>query len=196
MSYLGNMDMIVIGCIFGFLADRLCQIPSRNVVRLARVLDPVGLAVLIYMAVPSWNVAVPASARPAAEVLDRVRLSLIHHGVHQDVVALATCLLLAGSVLRPAAGSRWGLPLRWMGRASYEIYLTHMFVIVGLCQSNLPWRVPIPVCIAAMVVLSSTLGFLVSRFLSEPANRLLRGARLPFQLRRKDETQVASHSTL
>jgi peptidoglycan/LPS O-acetylase OafA/YrhL len=64
-----------------------------------------------------------------------------------------------------------------MGRASYEIYLTHMFVVfslVGVARmtgtdtaTGWIWYLP-------AIGLCWLLGWLVSRYLSDPANRVLR----------------------
>ena len=72
-------------------------------------------------------------------------------------------------------GTRW---LRSFGLMSYEIYLTHMFVvfsIVGLFRSSgaglyFGW-----LRLAPVLGLSWGLGRLVNRFLSVPAYRWMRG---------------------
>ena len=68
-------------------------------------------------------------------------------------------------------------PLLLLGRRSYEIYLTHMFVVFtlfGAFQSAAPSLVAIPVMFISVIVLSGLLGELVARFYSEPMNRWLR----------------------
>jgi peptidoglycan/LPS O-acetylase OafA/YrhL len=189
MSYLGNMDMIVIGCIFGFAADKLSHLRWQKATLLIRALELLGLLTLIYLAVPSWSWTHLAS-------VGRLQWALGRRGLHVDVVAIATCLLMTGGVLRAVPGSRWSWPLRWMGSHSYEIYLSHMFVLITLNPYTLRWRPPLPLWIATVVVLAALLGYLVSRFLSEPANRLLRGAPLPFQLKRSRRTSAAEPSAL
>jgi peptidoglycan/LPS O-acetylase OafA/YrhL len=189
MSYLGNMDMIVIGCVFGFMADKLSHLRWQRATPLIRVLEMVGVLTLIYLAIPSWGWTHLAP-------LVRGQWALGRRGLHVDVVAIATCLLMTGGVLRSVPGSRWSWPLRWMGSHSYEIYLSHMFVLIALNPYTMRWRPPLALWIATAVVLSSVLGYLVSRFLSEPANRLLRGAPLPFQLKRWRKTTSAQPSVL
>ena len=89
----------------------------------------------------------------------------------------SACLVLAAWAApdgRHAWATGW---LRSLGRWSYEIYLTHMFVVfavVGVVRgtgldSASAWLVYVPT-----VVLSWALGGLVARVLSEPMNRLLR----------------------
>lgn len=75
---------------------------------------------------------------------------------------------------RPLRGFGW---LRSFGRLSYEIYLTHMFVVYGAvrlykaCGSDiaLGWLWYLPV-----VALCWLLGWMVARFFSIPADRMLR----------------------
>jgi peptidoglycan/LPS O-acetylase OafA/YrhL len=64
-----------------------------------------------------------------------------------------------------------------MGRLSYEIYLTHIFVVVGVFDVFLaagrPMRA-VPAVFVGVVLLSGVLGAVVSRGYSEPMNRWLR----------------------
>jgi peptidoglycan/LPS O-acetylase OafA/YrhL len=65
----------------------------------------------------------------------------------------------------------------WLGQRSYEIYLTHMFVVIGFfvlfTQLGRPLR-GVPILFVAVVLAAALLGDLVARFYSEPMNRLLR----------------------
>jgi peptidoglycan/LPS O-acetylase OafA/YrhL len=187
-SYLGNIDMIVIGCIFGFVVSQLNPFTSRKATVLMRLLELVGVLTLIYVAVPSWSWT-------HLSPLVRGQWAVGRRGLHVDVVAIATCLLMTGGALRAVRGSRWSWPVRWMGSHSYEIYLSHMFVLITLNPYRMRWRPPLALWMAIAMVLSAVLGYLVSRFLSEPANRLLRGAPLPFQLKRSRKTAVAEPTT-
>lgn len=67
--------------------------------------------------------------------------------------------------------------LRWFGRNSYEIYLTHMFVIwpmVFLFQHSGIRIGAAPALFLATTALAGLLGWLIARFYSEPLNRRLR----------------------
>jgi peptidoglycan/LPS O-acetylase OafA/YrhL len=78
-------------------------------------------------------------------------------------------------VARPLPGTGW---LRWFGRLSYEVYLTHMFVVWPLVHAFVAtgasprwgflWYAP-------TVALSGLLGWLVARGLSVPAERWMKG---------------------
>jgi peptidoglycan/LPS O-acetylase OafA/YrhL len=67
--------------------------------------------------------------------------------------------------------------LRWFGRNSYEIYLTHMFVIwpmFFLFQHSGVTINAAPGLFVITTVLAGLLGWTVARFYSEPCNRWLR----------------------
>ena len=70
--------------------------------------------------------------------------------------------------------------LRSFGRLSYEIYLTHMFVVFalfGLFKSAGLSLGAVPVLFVSVILISGLLGELIARFYSEPLNRRLRNAR-------------------
>ncbi len=156
-SYLGGMDAIALGSLTALL------IAGRNLSRSTRIsLLVSGVAVLVF-------------CLGFSRAVDRLGLNTADLGM--TVLAVGTCMILA-----VAAESRWQMPrpfrlLLTFGRRSYEIYLTHMF-IVFLCF-NLFMKMGrslllIPVLFLVVVLLSGTLGELIGRFYSEPANRWLR----------------------
>jgi peptidoglycan/LPS O-acetylase OafA/YrhL len=67
--------------------------------------------------------------------------------------------------------------LRWFGRNSYEVYLTHMFAVWPMVGLFFYFRQSIhlaPLWFLATLALAGTLGYVVARFYSEPLNRQLR----------------------
>jgi len=68
-------------------------------------------------------------------------------------------------------------PLLKMGQRSYEIYLTHEFVVVALfalfVRIGKPTRGVVPLFLLA-IVFATALGQIVAGFFSEPVNRWLR----------------------
>jgi peptidoglycan/LPS O-acetylase OafA/YrhL len=68
-------------------------------------------------------------------------------------------------------------PLRWLGRRSYEVYLTHMFVVMGFFHlfvaAGRHGGAVTPLFLA-VVVFSGILGGIVARYFSDPLNRMLR----------------------
>jgi peptidoglycan/LPS O-acetylase OafA/YrhL len=113
----------------------------------------------------------------------------LHEGYMLVLIGAAVCLVLAS----PEGGRAWpGFGwLRAMGKASYEIYLTHMFVVfslVGVARMSGTdkaygwiWYVP-------AVLLSWALGWMLARGFSEPANRWLRSR---FRARRDEIAATA-----
>lgn len=67
--------------------------------------------------------------------------------------------------------------LRWFGRNSYEVYLTHMFAVWPMVGLFFYLRQSIhlaPLWFLATLALAGGLGYLVARFYSEPLNHRLR----------------------
>ncbi len=101
-------------------------------------------------------------------------------GLDGTILALGTCAVMLPSVLRNRPGSRWTAPLRWFGRLSYEVYLTHEFgvLLLALLYEHLKATGhatgPTVLWIAAMLLLAVPLGYGMARFWSEPMNRRLR----------------------
>ena len=67
--------------------------------------------------------------------------------------------------------------LRWFGRNSYEVYLTHMFAVWPMVGLFFYFHQSIhraPLWFLATLALAGELGYLVARFYSEPLNQRLR----------------------
>lgn len=66
--------------------------------------------------------------------------------------------------------------IQTVGKDSYEIYLTHMLVVLGLMPFIVKLKpdASIPMWYIAFLLLSVVLGLTVQRFYSEPMNKFLR----------------------
>ncbi|MGN6479839.1 MAG: acyltransferase family protein, partial [Luteibacter sp.] len=100
---------------------------------------------------------------------------LIHEQYLLVLIVAAACLVLAspegGTGMR---GTGW---LQAMGRASYEIYLTQMFVVfalVGVARMSGTDKAWGWIWYAPALSLAWALGYAVARYFSEPADRWLR----------------------
>lgn len=156
-SYLGSMDAIALGCLTALIAQD--RVLSRSA---TRILAVCGLALLALCLV-------------FGPVTDRLRLESL--GLDMTLVAVGACLVIAAAA---CSGWRISRPLSFLlvfGRRSYEIYLTHMFVVLacfsvyrelGQPLAGVAFMFLIPIAMAA------GLGECVARFYSEPANRALR----------------------
>jgi peptidoglycan/LPS O-acetylase OafA/YrhL len=154
-SYLGGMDAITFGCLTALVLSR--RQPSRNAVR---ALLASGIALLAFC------LTVP----PIVGKLEKF-------GIDMTLVAIGACMIIAA-----AAITRWRArrPLRLLliyGRRSYEIYLTHMFVVLTCfgvfidCGKSLSLILPL---VLVTIAVAGVLGELVARYFSEPANLWLR----------------------
>lgn len=150
-SYLGGMDAIAFGCLTAILLSG--RTLAQGALRWAGC---VGAALLVF--------SLGLSDLAAAAGLET-------SGLDMTVVAIGTCL-----VITAAAQSRWVAPrilspLTRLGRHSYEVYLTHMFVVFALFDL---FRAPVALLFIATILSSALLGEVVARVYSEPLNRRLR----------------------
>jgi peptidoglycan/LPS O-acetylase OafA/YrhL len=163
-SYLGGMDGIALGCLTALLVERLQRDRVQIRTRLLIAIQFAGAFLMgLIIAWPHWH----------------WMLFVGRTGIDGIVLALGTCCFMFGSVLSGRVGKPWSEPIRWIGRRSYEIYLTHEFVVVWMTLLYVKLhRGPVLMWIAAMVALSVVIGAWVARLFSEPMNRRLRGARI------------------
>jgi peptidoglycan/LPS O-acetylase OafA/YrhL len=180
-GYLSCMDGIAFGCLAAMVTSKLKLGGKMNV-----AFQLGGAALVLLITVFRGTAA---------------RLALYKAGLDVTVLEIGTVLLLIALQLKsekPAAvaassvetsGARGKLrataraffpfmaPLRWFGRNSYEVYLTHMLVVwpmVGLFfhfrQSlNIAW-----LWFLVTTALCGAAGYAVARFYSEPLNQRLR----------------------
>jgi peptidoglycan/LPS O-acetylase OafA/YrhL len=176
-TYLGGMDAIALGCLCGLVTDRLLRRGDgwrREWSQRLVAIEMVGVAMILLTTMwPPWH----------------WMRYVWRSGTDSSVLALGACLVMLGSVLRGKAGS-WGTaPIRWFGRHSYEVYMTHEFVVV--CGTMLYVKVrrgPPTLWFVGILLLAAALGWVVARYFSEPMNRRLRGAKA--QVSRVDEHTV------
>jgi peptidoglycan/LPS O-acetylase OafA/YrhL len=156
-SYLGGMDAIALGCLTALLVTHARFSPLA-----LRTLAWAGLALVVGM--------LGFSGSPFLFPLGAT-------GLEETILAIGTCLVTIA-----AAGTRWQCPaflrpLRLLGRRSYEVYLTHMFVVFAflhlfLAMNKPMWCVPLYFLLA--IVVATSLGDLVARFYTDPVNDSLR----------------------
>lgn len=153
-AYLPGMGAIAAG-VLAALARTRFGVPSTLVRRVLAVIGVSGLALVMFSGGWLWRA--------------------LHDGYMLVLIGAGVALVLASPEGgRAPIGTGW---LRAMGRASYEVYLTHMFVVfalVGLARMSGTDKAWGWVWYAPAVVLAWGLGQLVAVGFSEPANRWLR----------------------
>jgi peptidoglycan/LPS O-acetylase OafA/YrhL len=156
-SYLGGMDAIALGCLTALAVARF-PLSTRTL----RGLAVVGSALLIFI--------LCFAAQLANMALERT-------GLDMTILALGACMLIAA-----ASQSNWkspGIlrPLAQLGQRSYEVYLTHMFVVFAFFHLFLLAGKPmfaVPLLFLVVIVVSALFGEIVARLYSEPLNHLIR----------------------
>lgn len=95
-------------------------------------------------------------------------------------IALSVAGYLFASAHAPAPGplgEKLTLPVRWLGRHSYEIYLFHIIVLAGMrnyatkATLSYGWRLPY---FALFLFLTAIVAWAVARYVSEPMNAAIR----------------------
>ena len=156
-SYMGGMDAIAMGCLTAMvLAGRKI---SRQWVW---VCGSAGAALLVFCFGFS---------------LEAYKIGWGRSGLLMSVVGMGACLVIAAAVQSGWKAPRVLAPLLQMGQRSYEIYLTHMFVVIGAFFVFVAWGNPLSWVwwiFAAVMVVATLLGWVVSVGFSEPMNRWLR----------------------
>jgi peptidoglycan/LPS O-acetylase OafA/YrhL len=157
-SYLGGMDAIAMGCLTALLLARDRRF-SRPVLL---AIGSAGVASLAFVLChPIWM--------PSMEYA--------RNGLDMTIVALGTCMVIVVAAQTHWRSPRLFAPFLLLGRRSYEIYLTHMFVVFALLHIFLAAGKPmigVPLFFLGVILLAALLGELVARFYSEPMNRRLR----------------------
>jgi peptidoglycan/LPS O-acetylase OafA/YrhL len=162
-AYLSVMDGIAFGCLAAWVSARTQM--SRSVLRIAMAVGVAAvLLVLVVCRTPTFD---PGLSKIGLDV------TILELGV-----ALVLCAL-ANGVGNHTLCRGTGL-IQLIGRGSYEIYLTHMFVVLGLMHpfkalfGASPHVSTYPIAYVLMLALSVALGTAVSRWYSEPLNLELR----------------------
>lgn len=179
-SYLGGMGSIAMGCLTALLLRRW---QVRKALPSPLKLLAIAWSGAVLMLFAEMPFRIPAIGPFVHWIAVR--------DLDDSLLTLGTCMVIFGLVARNHAGSAWTAPIRWLGRLSYEVYLTHEFFVIGITllalrighstgkglgRGMLAWSV-------LTLLLSSVFGWLVATYFSEPMNRRLRGAPHPAELK-------------
>jgi peptidoglycan/LPS O-acetylase OafA/YrhL len=161
-AYLSCMDGIAFGCLAAWISARTHG--SRSISRIAMALGVAAVLLVVVLRKQTFD------------------LGLTEVGLNVTILELGVALVLyalANGVGNQALSKGTGL-IRLAGRSSYEIYLTHMFVVLGLMHPFKAWFGESPgkptfsIAYGIMLAVSVTLGVALSRWYSEPLNQKLR----------------------
>jgi peptidoglycan/LPS O-acetylase OafA/YrhL len=156
-SYLGSMDAIALGCLTALLVRRVRF--SRTALRALAV---AGAALIASILVGLRVIYVPVITKP---------------GLDMTIIALGTCMIMIAAAQTRWKGPRALAALLRFGQRSYEVYLTHMFVVFALFAIFVKFGSPlwcVPLLFVATIVIAAGTGDIVARFFSEPLNHMLR----------------------
>jgi len=156
-SYLGGMDAIALGCFTALLVSR-CRFSHRALWMFGSI--GAGLLFLI----------LDFSIRVGSSFLGRF-------GLDMTVLAAGTCMFIVAVTQTQWRSPRFLNPLLNLGQRSYEVYLTHMFVVFGLFYIFTLAGRPmsgVPVLFMLVIFIAGLIGEVVARFYSEPMNQLIR----------------------
>jgi peptidoglycan/LPS O-acetylase OafA/YrhL len=159
-TYLENMDGIAFGCLAAVIGSRWN--PPK---RIGWLTFGVGIAAMLFVTVSRGWVS---------------SLGLTRNGLYVTILEFGTASVLLALPQIPST-TLWrslSRPIRFTGRYSYEIYISHGFVAVGFgnlfrrYHLSSHWTAP---GYLIGIVLCVGLGYGVAELFSEPANRALRG---------------------
>jgi peptidoglycan/LPS O-acetylase OafA/YrhL len=156
-SYLGGMDAIALGCLAAKLSFG-AALSQRSL----RVLGTLGTATVVFI----FCFSMFGSS-----------LGLGRSGTRFTLLALGTCMIAVAASQSGWRSPKFAAPVLLMGQRSYEIYLTHMFVVFALFNLFVfggKLLGTVPLLFVTAIVCAAVLGDLVARFYSEPMNWLLR----------------------
>jgi peptidoglycan/LPS O-acetylase OafA/YrhL len=156
-SYLGGMDAIALGCLTALFMDK------RSLSRATLwMMGGLGVALLIFSLCFS---------------IRAYTWGLGTNGLDMTILAVGACMIIATVAQTQWRAPRILSPLLKLGHRSYEIYLTHMFVVFALFSLFVLADKPlkgVPALFFATILFAALLGELVARAYSEPMNRRLR----------------------
>jgi peptidoglycan/LPS O-acetylase OafA/YrhL len=156
-SSLGGMEGIALGCLTASLISNR-RFPRRTI----------------------WYVGIAGGLIVSTSLLfswQAYRGWLGRTGLNFTLLGVGTCLFIAATAQAEWRSPRILSPLVRMGRYSYEIYLTHMFVVFTFFDLFLHAGKPmrgVPALFIITILVAAFLGAAVANVYSEPANRFIR----------------------
>jgi len=151
------MDAIALGCLTAILVSQ--RTLSRRAIQTVAFVGSVLLILCLGFSFTPFN------------------RSLEKSGLEMSVLALGTCLVIMAAEQTRWTAPRVLRPILTLGCRSYEIYLTHMFVVFfafDLFLKSGKRMAGVPLFFLAAILAGAALGELVAAYYSEPLNRTMR----------------------
>ena len=172
-SYLSCMDGIAFGFFAAVLARKLVKKapdPSKRSNRAFFALRVCGVGALLFFFFLRHYVFSNAIYRTGLDVtiLEFFTAILLMSFAERKESRGSPLLVVLMAPLRP---------LQWLGKNSYETYLTHSFAVIFLAQIFDAGRFPLQSVMGlyvAGICFSGAIGFLLAKYYSEPLNRRIR----------------------
>jgi peptidoglycan/LPS O-acetylase OafA/YrhL len=165
-SYLAGTASIALGCLTAWVTHNAMR-RGKTPAWATWMVQLAGIALILLIEVwPHW----------------RLMKFIGKTGLDDTALALGVCLIIFGATIRGVRGSRFTAPLRWFGRHSYEVYLSHEFVVIAGVElfarhyAHGATRTVVAAFVVAILALTAPLGWVLAKLFSEPMNRRLRGA--------------------
>ena len=112
------------------------------------------------------------------------KIGITKIGLNTTLIEIGVGLMLIVMQQRNKKGRAWSLLLRWFGKNSYEIYLTHSFVIITfsliIFNKNMS-NVDILLLYLFTIILSGVVGQILASYFSEPMNLWIRSKKFIFK---------------
>ncbi len=158
-AYLSCMDSIAIGCLFALVSHK--KAISKTV---TQILSVIGFVVVVFVLMEKRGSSFSI---------------LSEYYLYKTLLSVGVGLMLVASVrqqLQPLI-RRLLFPIIMYGRLSYEIYLTHVFVVFTGISLFRKYEISLSdswVWLIGIVFISGLLGYLVERCFSTPMNSWVR----------------------
>ena len=154
-TYLGGMEAIAMGCLTAIVLGNGWLKPTQ----LPGIAGGLIMFFVLGFSQPMTNWGIEGA------------------GLDMTILEFGTCLVIAATASSDWLSPVWLHPLRNLGQRSYEVYLTHMFVVFAFFDwfvwagKPMAWVAPLFV---VAILAASLLGTLVARVYSDPMNVRLR----------------------
>lgn len=157
-SYLSCMDGIAIGCIAALIANKI-----KNKKILSNILFLFGISLFCFVFLFRHTV---------------YQLGLSNACLNVSFLEIGIGLILVSTAnMSRQSKMSFSLPIQWYGRHSYEIYLSHMFVVILFSHMMVFMNHSIMTLLFEylfIILMTGILGSLIANYFSEPLNIFLR----------------------